>query len=526
MNATGSVVKKFQKFGEKKTHSLYLYEALVYDSKKTVNFTVTNMATEKHNISISNWLLNWISSDVKKPKETVYDNSLALLSAVVQSFTQYSSLQVYVRVCSDLLTEEISSNSHLISWCFVRIDVAHFLKICSKKWTPLKTVPQIVREISLRVIGLLIKSKSLTEAHSLLRSMFIVLTNETNGIDVENGHDTPCETNSKILVDATSSGFVLFEQQFNEILAAVESEDEARDFLEEEIEVQKEGLNEYENPFQSWADNIYNRSKAFIKEGSGINPLYLPSLVPFLIKSMKLLPLWSGIMISTFGYGDDISSSAAVKSSFKKLKTVTFKHVSIPTDLENILENYIKSLKGASILRASCKNTDISSSSTLPKPSEIIDDCQQFTSSTIISKNLDEHVLNNTNRNDDSQLEFIKLPIGNFTTEECRAVESWNRKSKKQRSFNSYLNLNPHLRHLNLKTAKNKQALPILKNGSRFSELKSCKSNGGKLILSNTCAFDALTSLLMVCCIFLVNIKYNIVYFILFIFYTLFYKSI
>jgi len=70
IDATGSVVKKIHKFGGKKTQSLYLYEALVYDSAKNVNFTVTNMVTEKHNnLSISNWHLNWISSDIKKPRK-------------------------------------------------------------------------------------------------------------------------------------------------------------------------------------------------------------------------------------------------------------------------------------------------------------------------------------------------------------------------------------------------------------------------------------------------------------------------
>jgi len=47
---------------------------------------------------------------------------------------------------------------------------------------------------------------------------------------------------------------------------------------------------------------------------------------------------------------------------------------------------------------------------------------------------------------------------------------------EKQRKNNSYLNPNSHLRHLNISTAKNKQTLPILKNSSRFAELKSCKS--------------------------------------------------
>lgn len=52
-------------------------------------------------------------------------------------------------------------------------------------------------------------------------------------------------------------------------------------------------------------------------------------------------------------------------------------------------------------------------------------------------------------------------------SEENRAEENWNRKSKKQRNFNSYLCPNPNLRHLQMKNSKSVQSLPLLKNGSR-----------------------------------------------------------
>lgn len=96
IDATGSIVKSFHRFGLEKTKTIYLYEALVYDKEKKKNFTVTSMLSEQHtNIAISNWLLKWISCDIKKPRETICDNSLALLSAIVQNFTQYSSWQDY-----------------------------------------------------------------------------------------------------------------------------------------------------------------------------------------------------------------------------------------------------------------------------------------------------------------------------------------------------------------------------------------------------------------------------------------------
>ncbi|KAL5239287.1 hypothetical protein ACI65C_006697 [Semiaphis heraclei] len=78
-----------------------------------------------------------------------------------------------------------------------------------------------------------------------------------------------------------------------------------------------------------------------------------------------------------------------------------------------------------------------------------------------------------------------------YLSEEHKSVEGWNRKPKRKRNLNSYLYPNPNLRHLQINNSKNIQSLPLLKNGSRAQELKSCTiKNIGKVILSNICAFE------------------------------------
>ena len=79
-------------------------------------------------------------------------------------------------------------------------------------------------------------------------------------------------------------------------------------------------------------------------------------MAPVLIKSMKLLPLWSAVMLPIFKYGEEVCSSAAIESSFKKLKNITMQHLSLPTNLETFLENHILSSKGASLIKASRTN--------------------------------------------------------------------------------------------------------------------------------------------------------------------------
>lgn len=116
IDATGSVVKSFKKFGNEKTKQIFLYQALAYDRANKYGFVVTNMLSEKHtNITIFTWLSEWLNSNIQQPKETVCDMSLALLSAITRCFTQYSSLNDYINVCADLVINELPRHqSHIL----------------------------------------------------------------------------------------------------------------------------------------------------------------------------------------------------------------------------------------------------------------------------------------------------------------------------------------------------------------------------------------------------------------------------
>lgn len=124
--------------------------------------------------------------------------------------------------------------------------------------------------------------------------------------------------------------------------------------MEEDHEIIIDG-NLDNNPFQKWAEKIYEKSTQFICEGNDINGMHVKDLVPLLLKCMKLLPLWSGIMIPVFGYGTETASSAAVESSFKKLKAITFKQETLPINIEEFLEQHISSLHGASLIHSTKK---------------------------------------------------------------------------------------------------------------------------------------------------------------------------
>lgn len=350
----------------------------------------------------------------------------------------------------------------------------------------------------------------------------------------------------------------IIDSQIESIIANEETENDDRTWLDERLVYEQIE----ENPFQKWAQNIFEKSKQFVHEGNGINAMYLPSLIPILIKCMKLLPLWSGIMVSVFGYGPETASSAAVESSFKKLKTITFKSATLPVSIEEFLEQHISSLRGVSLIHSSqtgfgktsenYEDVIIDTDNELQKESNfqvnqtnysaeendflrIPDklDCPLCSNGSLPSQNgahkcvvcgIPVHALSTCSRNrsgDDNvrvcfscwilEEDFtIGGQINENMNEERKAVESWNRKS--HRKDKSYLVTNPHLRHLELNNGKNIKSLPLLKNGSRSTELKSAKSKlvEGKIVLTNTCAFDSLASLLMVNILILISCLYHL----------------
>jgi hypothetical protein len=126
------MVSQFKKYNMEETNNIFLYEALVYERKKYINFTVSNMFIEKHiDVTVFNWLANWKKCDVPLPKSVICDQSFATLSVVVQCFTQFSSLNDYINFCVDLIVNNLSAYKRWISSCFIRINVTHFLKIIS-----------------------------------------------------------------------------------------------------------------------------------------------------------------------------------------------------------------------------------------------------------------------------------------------------------------------------------------------------------------------------------------------------------
>lgn len=93
IHATGRVIQRPVLISGRKTTNIFLYEVVVIDHTNKRQYGVAHMLSERHDTnSISNWLQEWVKYGAPCPKIVVMDQPLALMSASIKSFTQYSSL--------------------------------------------------------------------------------------------------------------------------------------------------------------------------------------------------------------------------------------------------------------------------------------------------------------------------------------------------------------------------------------------------------------------------------------------------
>lgn len=71
---------------------------------------------------------------MKPPKVAVSDQSLPLMSGIMQTFTQYNSLEKYLEVCFAILNNNVETE---IPKCFIRNYINHFINLITQ-WPPLK----------------------------------------------------------------------------------------------------------------------------------------------------------------------------------------------------------------------------------------------------------------------------------------------------------------------------------------------------------------------------------------------------
>jgi len=201
-----------------------------------------------------------------------------------------------------------------------------------------------------RGMGLLVLSTSINKAEKILEAIFTIILSRHDGdilhVNQSNNHNerelTPCAKSKKYLKDLIKSSDHLdnleFEQDDSNNPNAV-----TKVYPYEDANICGEGPN---NLFKGWAQA--NRVKIEIMgiEGSTDNAQFLMELELVIVKTMKLFPIWSGIMINIFGYGTETASSSRIESNFNHIKNRVFKNENMALRVDMFLEKLLYYYKG------------------------------------------------------------------------------------------------------------------------------------------------------------------------------------
>jgi len=254
---------------------------------------------------------------------------------IVKTFTQFSTLNKYLEVCSLL----INNKSNDIPTCMVRNDFNHVMKLISS-WFRNQTTTRI-KNFYLRSIGLVISSTNFEDIKKILRYIFVVSLSETDGLNLKN-EPTDCEVAKQYLKQRIATHSIIDDEIGN-----LKYDDEKSE--KEEILLISD--DEYETIAMHEDINvIYNtcllEAKTKGESGDHDNMQYDPSIAKKLNSFCKLLPCWSAVMTPIFGYGSLTESSASSESLFKDLKRVIFKHKTLPIRIDSFVNTHITSIIG------------------------------------------------------------------------------------------------------------------------------------------------------------------------------------
>jgi len=225
--------------------AIFLYEGII--KVEDQSFTNTSMLSEQHdNISISLWLKRWLQCGLKPPKVSITDQSLALISATVQAFTQYDSLEKYLKVCFLLCRGDKDVE---IPTCFICNYVNHFVHLITQ-WEPLKNSHhQRTKQLFVRSIAILITCDSMKNAEQILKAIFIVAMSKYDGKIISNvdtpKQDTQCSQSKKFLQSLISSNSASIDSFINE----------SENNIEEQQTLEFDSLDSFDvlNSFKDWS---------------------------------------------------------------------------------------------------------------------------------------------------------------------------------------------------------------------------------------------------------------------------------
>lgn len=305
-----------------KSKRIFLYTFVIADDFEII---VYSMLSEEHTMShVTHWFNEFFRLYNDIPNEFVCDMSAVLLNAAAKSFAGCANIDDYVDWLFNLVQNN-SNNGRNIK-CFIRIDVAHFVKNVST-CDSLKCKSADQKQFYIRATCLLIKCTPLLQVEKILTSILIVAKSSAKG-DAFLTH--------KRYIDYLISNDVSEDYNTN---TTDEYKNEVGNILNEENATTPSLMKE-------WLAKVQRSSAGEARENDNSNEnndLENPQFVKFLLRLYDSVVIWSGVATKHFNT-TVTASSAHIENYFKHIKKYLERY--IPGRVDDIVAAHIDIMDG------------------------------------------------------------------------------------------------------------------------------------------------------------------------------------
>lgn len=449
LDATGSIFQTIAPPGvsAKDAKHTFLYVVMAYTTSTSI--PLCYMASQSHTTEcIATWLSTW-AVNRHLPKEIICDDSAALLKAICRTFLK-TDTNVYLAQCFSLLEGQVEH----VPVCYVRLDKSHFFKKLPKQ-SCFDKCSEKCKYFYINCIKVIYGQHCYKEIKKIIDDIVTVSLPEY--ISPGKYEEALQRLSTKISKISKNDHIKI-------------DDDIDNHFQEENILPENDTLPEnYEAdsticPLIKYYNDVIETEKLYLLlfdvKYQQQNEYYLPAVNETLKRLLRKLPMWGNVMTNYFVDAKDVPSSSNVESHFKDLKTIYFNTKDERIRLDEFLIQHYTFINGTVKLSIS-QTTESQTTEEKINKVQIKKSNKDLINRKESQKQIDK--IENVTSNIDFGLEsiFQDKPV---------EVENWRGLAVPHNKAN--YNLRP---------------IYILQNGN------IAISKNKKLILTNTCAFDAIS---------------------------------
>ncbi|XP_063972020.1 uncharacterized protein LOC135159857 [Diachasmimorpha longicaudata] len=351
-DATGTVVKKFEKAPGVLTGHIFFYTLTINFEKKTI--PVFQLLTERQDTDfLIFWLSRWVRLyKISAPRQAISDQERALMLAHCRVFNGVTIKQYVDNIFLWALNDIAKERNPFPAPTVIRIDVAHFMAAAAK-WNCFHDRHKFrLKRFYVRAIALLVDCMSVREFQLVfLLTCFIALTPVTDHIVPF--PDFATLPNRHILDVGYSTMSVEEARTFLGELISVRGP--VIDNLHNQSETEQETISNFEELSEEdnckskytvvhqWIKDLISLVKPENPEfipGNVENGLYFPPIVTELERIGKEFPLWSSAALPS-AIIPCHATTASQEGYFKEIKNRIFEGTILPCTCHRFLRGHL-----------------------------------------------------------------------------------------------------------------------------------------------------------------------------------------